>query len=103
MALCKKPISKSFRQTGFGPIGRTCLHRTRQGVLWTEFKHVSNSRVSEGLGTTCNREVAVSVRTPPKAPRWTGRAVLEDKREEAGRERRETERVNTMMSEEVSE
>ena len=52
---------------------------------------VSISRVSEGLETTCSREVAVSVRTPPKAPRWTGRAVLEDSREKAGRERRETE------------
>ena len=51
------------------------------------------------MGTTCSREVAVSVRTPPKVPRWTGKAVLTDRREEAGRERREIERVNTMMNE----
>ena len=51
------------------------------------------------METTCSREVAVSVRTPPKAPRWTGRAVLEDRREEAGRERREIERANTIMIE----
>lgn len=62
---------------------------------------VSTSRVSGGLGTTCSREVAVSVRTPAKAPRWTGRAVLEDRREEAGRERRETDRANTMMNESI--
>ena len=60
---------------------------------------VSSFRVSEGLGTTCSWEAAVSVRTPPKAPRWTGRAVLEDRREEAGREKREIERANTMMIE----
>lgn len=53
--------------------------------------------MSEELGTTCSRDVAVSVRTPPKAPRWTGRAVLENRREEAGRERREIERTNTIM------
>lgn len=62
-----------------------------------ESSAVSTSRVCEGLETTCSRGVAVSVRTPPKAPRWTGRAVFEDRREEAGRERRERERANTMM------
>ena len=50
------------------------------------------------LGTTCSRDVAVSVRTPPRAPRWTERAVLEKMREEAGRERREKERANTMLN-----
>ena len=50
------------------------------------------------LGTTCSRDVAVSVRTPPKAPRWTERALLEEMREEAGRERREKERANTMLN-----
>lgn len=59
---------------------------------------ISIAQVSEGLGTTCRREVAVSVRTPPNAPRWTGRAVLADRREEAGREKREIERANTMMN-----
>ena len=62
---------------------------------------VSIFRVSGELGTTCSREVAVSVRTPPRAPRWTGRAVLGDRREEAGRERREIERANTIMTENV--
>ena len=52
----------------------------------------------EGLETTCSREVAVSVRTPPKAPRRTGRAVLGDRSEEAGRTSRGIERENTMMS-----
>ena len=42
--------------------------------------------------------MAVSVRTPPKAPRWTERAVLEEMREEAGRERREKARANTMLN-----
>ena len=59
---------------------------------------VSIARMCEGLGTTCSREVAVSVRTPPKAPRRTGRAVLGDRSEEAGRTSRGIERVNTMMS-----
>ena len=42
--------------------------------------------------------MAVSVRTPPKAPRWTERAGLEEMKEEAGRERREKERANTMLN-----
>ena len=42
--------------------------------------------------------MAVSVRTPPKLPRWTERAFLEEMREEAGRERREKERANTMLN-----
>ena len=50
------------------------------------------------LGTTCSRDVAVSVRTPPKLPRWAERAFLEEMREEAGRERREKERANTMLN-----
>ena len=59
--------------------------------------NVSIARMSKGLGTTCSREVAVSVRTPPKGPRRTGRAVLWDRSEEAGRTSRGIERVNTMM------
>ena len=48
--------------------------------------------------------MAVSVRTPPKAPRWTGSAFLEDRREEAGRASRGIDRANTMMSQnEISE
>jgi len=47
---------------------------------------------------TCRREVAVSVRTPPKAPRWAESAVLADNNEEAGRERREMERANTILN-----
>lgn len=47
---------------------------------------------------TCRRGVAVSVRTPPRAPRWADRAVLAEKSEEAGRDRRETERANTIVS-----
>ena len=54
--------------------------------------------MSEGLGTTCSREVAVSVRTPPKTPRWTGSALLEDRREEAGRASRGIDRAITMMN-----
>lgn len=50
------------------------------------------------MGTTCSREVAVSVRTPPKAPRWTGRAFLEGRREKAGRANRVIERANTIMN-----
>ncbi len=52
----------------------------------------------EELGTTCSREVAVSVRTPPKTRRWTGRAVLEGRSEEAGRASRGIERANTMTT-----
>ena len=52
----------------------------------------------EELGTTCSREVAVSVRTPPKTRRWTGRAVFEDRSEEAGRASRGIERANTMTT-----
>ena len=59
---------------------------------------VSSVGVSEGLGTTCSREVAVSVRTPPKAPRWTEIAFLEDRREETGRASRGIDRANTMMN-----
>ena len=46
---------------------------------------------------TCSLEVAVSVRTPPRAPRRTGRAVLVDNNEDAGRDRRMQERVNTIV------
>ena len=53
----------------------------------------------EGLGTTCSRDVAVSVRTPQKAPRWTGRALLEDRREDAGRASRGIERESTIVTE----
>ena len=59
---------------------------------------VSIVRVSEGLGTTCSREVAVSVRTPPMTPRWTGSALLEDRREEAGRASRGIDRANTIVN-----
>ena len=59
---------------------------------------VSSVRVSEGLGTTCSREVAVSVRTPPKAPRWTESAFLEDRSEETGRASRGIDRTNTIMN-----
>ena len=59
---------------------------------------VSSFRASEGLGTTCNRDVAVSVRTPLKAPRRAGKALLEDRREEAGRASRGIDRANTIMN-----
>ena len=103
MTLYHRLISKSFRQVGFGQLDRYAYVVQDKQYFGLNSCTVSIFRVSEGLGTTCSREVAVSVRTPPKAPRWTGRAVLEDKREEAGRERRETERVNTMMDENAIE
>lgn len=46
---------------------------------------------------TCKREVAVSVRSPPRDPREVGKAVLADRREEAGRDKREIERANTIV------
>ena len=51
----------------------------------------------KGGRTTCNLEVAVSVRTPPQGPRWAGRAVLVDSNEDAGRDRRVNERANTIL------
>lgn len=64
--------------------------------LWVSY--VSTAPMDWRLRPTCKREVAVSVRTPPRAPRWAGRAVLAAKSEDAGRERREMERANTIMN-----
>ena len=72
-------------------------YKTRSTLDWIQAQSVFLEYLVR-LGTTCSRDVAVSVRTPPKAPRWTGRAVLEEMREEAGRERREKERANTMLN-----
>lgn len=47
---------------------------------------------------TCKREVAVSVRSPPRDPREAGKAVLADRSDEAGRDRREIERANTIVT-----
>lgn len=47
---------------------------------------------------TCKREVAVSVRSPPRDPREAGKAVLADRSEEVGRDKREIERANTIVT-----
>lgn len=98
MALCNTSVNRSFRQLGFGSIGGNAYVVQDKEYFRLGWSTVSFFRASERVGTTCSREVAVSVRTPPQAPRWAGRAVLEDRKEEAGRERRETERANTMMN-----
>ncbi len=49
--------------------------------------------------TTCRRDVAARVRTPPSGVlRGIGRAVRAESSDEAGRDRRETERANTMLN-----
>ena len=92
-------VSCSFRKRGLDQLDENTYIVQDKEYLGLNPNQVSTFRMSEGLATTCNGEVAVSVRTPPKAPRWTGRAILEDIREEAGREMRETERANTIMIE----
>ncbi len=47
---------------------------------------------------TCRREVAVSVRTPPRELRWASGVARAEKRVEAGREKREMERANTIWN-----
>ena len=47
---------------------------------------------------TCRREVAVSVRTPPRELRWASGVARAERRVEAGREKREIERANTIVN-----
>lgn len=55
---------------------------------------------AEGMGNaqrTCRREVAVSVRSRPRELRWASGVARAQRRVEAGREKREIERANTML------
>lgn len=86
IALCPTWIRNGL-YGDWGPL-QMRLHRTRLEELYPVIDNISMFRVVSGVKTTCSREVAVSVLTPPKAPRETGRAVLADKSEAAGRARR---------------
>ena len=73
---------------------KTFDYRLRQ-VSFDSSVAVLNER--EG---TCSREVAVSVRTPPKHDRLAnGTAVLAENSDAAGLDRRGIERANTMLNE----
>ena len=88
-----------MRMGGCRAPGR-CLHRREQEALLTSrITLVVLASCNRGEGSrTWSREVAVSVRTPPKLPWLTmGIAALAESSEAAGLARRGMARVNTMM------
>lgn len=53
---------------------------------------------SGGKATTCSDDVAVSVLMPPIHGRFVRGAALMDSKEDAGHDRREKQRANTMLN-----